>query len=213
MLVRLKQGTLKNGDIFTIKSTGKKYEVQELGIMHPELVPVPALYAGQVGCIIAGVKSPAEARVGDTITMDADTEALAGFAPPAAMVFAGIYPMDASEFDLLDKAMAKLNLNDASVSCVKESSNALGLGFRCGFLGLLHMDVFRQRLEQEFNTDIIITNPTVPYKARLVTDPDNEVLVSNPSLFPDPAEVSRCQLAARRSSLHHACTGNFFCIQ
>jgi elongation factor 4 len=105
------------------------------------------------------------------------------------LCYAGIYPIDASEFDLLDKAMGKLTLNDASVSCVKESSNALGLGFRCGFLGLLHMDVFRQRLEQEFNADIIITSPTVPYKARLLSSPEEDVLVSNPSLFPEPNDV------------------------
>jgi len=168
MLARIWQGKMKRGDIITMKSTGKKYEIQELGIMHPELVPVSSLNAGQVGCIIANVKTPIEARVGDTIVLDVDTPALLGFDPPASMVFAGIYPMDASEFDLLDKAMDKLTLNDASVSCIKESSNALGLGFRCGFLGLLHMDVFRQRLEQEFNADIIITSPTVPFKARLV---------------------------------------------
>jgi len=189
MLARIWQGKMKRGDVITMKSTGKKYEIQELGIMHPELVPVSSLHAGQVGCIIANVKTPIEARVGDTIVLDVDTPALLGFDPPASMVFAGIYPMDTSEFDLLDKAMGKLTLNDASVSCIKESSNALGLGFRCGFLGLLHMDVFRQRLEQEFNADIIITSPTVPFKARLITDPDNEILVSNPSLFPDPTEV------------------------
>ena len=188
-LVRLKKGTLRKGDFFYMKSTGKRYEVQDLGIMHPEFVSVPALHAGQVGCILANVKTPIEARVGDTIVVEPVTEALPGFDPPKSMVFAGVYPMDASEFDALDKAMSKLTLNDASVSCVKESSNALGLGFRCGFLGLLHMDVFRQRLEQEFAADVIITSPTVPFKARLIADPENEILVSNPSLFPEPDQV------------------------
>ena len=120
MLARVKVGAMKKGDMITMRSTGKRYEIQELGVMHPELVPVPSLSAGQVGCIIANVKSPVEARVGDTIVMDPETEALPGFAPPAAMVFSGIYPMDASEFDLLDKAMGKLTLNDARSLCCAE---------------------------------------------------------------------------------------------
>ncbi|EKX46254.1 hypothetical protein GUITHDRAFT_157755 [Guillardia theta CCMP2712] len=200
-LIRVMEGQIAHGEKFLMKSTDKTYEVHELGIMHPEATPVTRLQAGQVGYILCNMKSPAEARVGDTVCSDASVEALKGFQPPVPMVFAGIYPIDASDFDALNKAISKLLLNDTSVSIFKESSNALGLGFRCGFLGLLHMDVFRQRLEQEHNADIIITNPTVPFRVRLKKNPKEFVTISNPSDFPDQSQVIEFEEPVVKASL------------
>jgi elongation factor 4 len=187
-LVRVVSGSLKFGDRVMMKSTGKWYEVQIQGAMHPEPVVSSALHAGQVGFVLMNMKNPIDARVGDTLVDNEETEALPGFVAPNPMVFSGIYPMDSSEYEALEKAMDKLTLNDASVSVQKETSNALGMGFRCGFLGLLHMDVFRQRMEQEHEADIIVTNPTVPYIARML-ETGTDVIVSNPSNFPDASLV------------------------
>ena len=153
--------------------------------MYPEPLQMQALYTGQVGYIITGMKSVKEARVGDTFFhTKSPVKALPGFKPAKPMVFAGIYPLDTSEFEVVRDAIEKLTLNDPSVHVEKESSAALGIGFRCGFLGLLHMDVFRQRLEQEYNVAIIVTSPTVPYQVKLTNG--DEMMVENPSKFPEP---------------------------
>jgi elongation factor 4 len=187
-LIALQDGSLKKGDHISLAQTGLTYEVLELGLMYPEQTPMDALHAGQVGYLVAGMKTVKEARVGDTIFKKGQpVQPLPGFKPAKPMVFAGIYPVDASDFELLRDAIEKLTLNDASVRVEKKTSVALGLGFRCGFLGLLHMDVFQQRLEQEYNLSVIATAPSVLYKVRLT---NGEALdVENPAEFPDPQRI------------------------
>lgn len=188
-LIAIRDGQVKPGDQITLSQTGTSYEVLELGLMYPEETPTEGLYAGQVGYLIAGMKTVKEARVGDTIfhTKQPVTP-FPGFKPAKPMVFAGIYPVESSEFDLLRDAIEKLTLNDASVTVEKKTSAALGLGFRCGFLGLLHMDVFKQRLEQEYNVAAIVTAPSVRYRIQLAHS-GNIIDIENPSEFPDPQKI------------------------
>lgn len=188
-LIAIKNGAIKKGDTIYLHQTDKKYEILELGLMYPEETPMDALYAGQVGYIITGMKTIKEARVGDTISFPkTSVEPFPGFKPAKPMVFAGIYPVDTTEFELLADAIEKLTLNDASVTIEKKTSVALGLGFRCGFLGLLHMDVFKQRLEQEYEITIIATAPSVLYRIDLTHD-RGTISVENPSEFPDPVKI------------------------
>jgi elongation factor 4 len=183
-LVALYAGSLKKGDTVIFAQTGLKYEILEIGVMYPNPVATDALYSGQVGYIITGMKTVKEARVGDTIYhAKAPVPAFPGFKPAKPMVFAGIYPVDNVDFELLRDSIEKLTLNDASVTTEKKSSPALGLGFRCGFLGLLHMDVFKQRLEQEYNMSVIITAPSVRYQLKLTNR--TTVEIENPSDFPE----------------------------
>ncbi|XP_052159076.1 translation factor GUF1 homolog, mitochondrial isoform X1 [Oryza glaberrima] len=162
--VAVVDGALHKGDKIASAATGRTYEVLDVGIMHPELTPTGVLYTGQVGYVISGMRSTKEARIGDTLHQAKSiVEPLPGFKPARHMVFSGLYPADGSDFDALSHAIEKLTCNDASVSVTKETSTALGMGFRCGFLGLLHMDVFHQRLEQEHGAQVISTIPTVPY--------------------------------------------------
>lgn len=187
-LIEVHDGIIKKGDNITLAQSGKRYEVLELGLMSPDQVQKNALYPGQVGYLITGMKTVKEARVGDTIyhTKKA-VEPLPGFKPAKPMVFAGIYPTVSAEFEDLQDAIEKLTLNDASVTVEKKSSDALGLGFRCGFLGLLHMDVFKQRLEQEYNLDVIATAPSVLYKLKMKNG--DELHIERPSDFPDPSKI------------------------
>ncbi|MEX0940590.1 MAG: translation elongation factor 4 [Candidatus Babeliales bacterium] len=187
-LVALDDGVIKKNDRITLAQTGENYEVLELGLMYPNETPLDALYAGQVGYVIAGMKTVKEARVGDTMFHTKQpVKPFPGFKPAKPMVFAGIYPVDNSEFEMLRTAIEKLTLNDASVTVEKKSSAALGLGFRCGFLGLLHMEVFKQRLEQEYNITAIVTAPSVLYKVRLTS---GELLhLESPAEFPDPGTI------------------------
>ncbi len=167
-LAYIQDGTLHKNDIIQLAQADKKYELLELGLMYPNETPYDALYAGQVGYIITGMKSVRDARVGDTIfDPKHPVTAFPGFKPAKPMVFAGIYPVENSEFGNLQDAIDKLTLNDASVTVEKKTSAALGLGFRCGFLGLLHMDVFKQRLEQEYEQAVIVTAPSVMYKVKM----------------------------------------------
>ncbi len=157
--------------------------------MYPNQTPTDALYAGQVGYLVAGMKTVQEARVGETIYhTKRPIEAFPGFKPAKPMVFAGIFPVDSEEFDSLRDSIEKLTLNDASVKVERNSSTALGLGFRCGFLGLLHMDVFKQRLEQEYGQVVIVTAPSVLYKVKL-EHTDQVIDVESPSDFPDPSKI------------------------
>uniref|UniRef100_A0A8C8JR29 Tr-type G domain-containing protein n=1 Tax=Oncorhynchus tshawytscha TaxID=74940 RepID=A0A8C8JR29_ONCTS len=161
-------GYLSKGDRIISAYLGKSYEVNELGLLRPDEHPTDRLYAGQVGYVIAGMKEVKEAQIGDTLYHQKHlVEALPGFKPAKAMVFAGMYPMDQSDYSALRSAVEKLTLNDSSVTVQRDSSLALGAGWRLGFLGLLHMEVFNQRLEQEYNASVIVTAPTVPYKAIL----------------------------------------------
>jgi GTP-binding protein LepA len=187
-LIALKDGEIKKGDMISLAQTGKDYEVLEVGLMYPDQAQMPGLYAGQVGYLIAGMKSVKEAQVGDTIyAYKKNVTPFPGFRPAKPMVFAGIYPIDTDDFQNLSDAIEKLTLNDASVTIQKTSSPALGLGFVCGFLGLLHMDVFKQRLEQEYNLLVIATAPSVLYKILLKNG--NEITIEIPSDFPDPSSI------------------------
>ncbi|CAO3651911.1 unnamed protein product [Mucor hiemalis] len=195
-MLGMKDGVLRKGDKVVSAYSDTKYEITEVGIMHPEQVPTGYLHAGQVGYIVCGMKSASEAHIGDTFHhLGQNVEILPGFQPAQSMVFAGIFPVDTNDFRKLDDNIKKLTLNDASVSVHKETSHALGQGWRLGFLGTLHMDVFRQRLENEYDANIIVTQPTVPYK--IVYRDGTSKLVRNPADFPDLEErsfkVSRLQ--------------------
>uniref|UniRef100_A0A2K5QHA3 GTP binding elongation factor GUF1 n=1 Tax=Cebus imitator TaxID=2715852 RepID=A0A2K5QHA3_CEBIM len=166
--VALFDGVVSKGDKIVSAHTQKTYEVNEVGVLNPNEQPTHKLYAGQVGYLIAGMKDVTEAQIGDTLHLHKQpVEPLPGFKSAKPMVFAGIYPVDQSEYNNLKSAIEKLTLNDSSVTIHRDSSLALGAGWRLGFLGLLHMEVFNQRLEQEYNASVILTTPTVPYKAVL----------------------------------------------
>ncbi|CAL5369897.1 unnamed protein product [Camellia sinensis] len=179
--VAVVDGTLRKGDKISSAGTGQAYEVSDVGFMHPELTPTGVLLTGQVGYIVSGMRSTKEARVGDTLYHSRSiVEPLPGFKPAKHMVFSGLYPADGSDFDALNHAIERLTCNDASVSVTKESSTALGLGFRCGFLGLLHMDVFHQRLEQDIRmeaiyVDALISKVQVQNPAALLSNPKKRV--------------------------------------
>lgn len=188
-LIAVHDGMIKKGDQISLAQVGASYEVLELGLMYPELTPMNALYAGQVGYVITGMKTIKEARVGDTIHLSKKpVTPFPGFKPAKPMVFAGIYPVDTEEFNAVSDAIEKLMLNDASVRIEKTTSMALGLGFRCGFLGLLHMDVFKQRLEQEYNVTVIATAPSVLYKLKLTNNKDL-IDIDSPSDFPESNRI------------------------
>ncbi|WP_350258923.1 translation elongation factor 4 [Scrofimicrobium sp. R131] len=183
--VRVVDGSLKHRERIKMMSTGSVHELLEVGVISPDPVPAGGLGAGEVGYLITGVKDVRQSRVGDTVTTSVRgaTEALSGYRDPKPMVFSGIYPVDGSDFPDLREALVKLQLNDAALTYEPESSVALGFGFRCGFLGLLHLEIVRERLEREFNLDLIATAPNVVYS---VTKEDGtEVRVENPSAFPD----------------------------
>lgn len=178
--VSVVDGLLRKGDKIASSSTGQSYEVMDIGIMHPELTPTGLLLTGQVGYIVTGMRSTHEARIGDTLHhVHTAVKPLPGFKPAKHMVFAGVYPADGSDFEALSHAIDRLTCNDSSVSVTKETSGALGMGFRCGFLGLLHMDVFHQRLEQEYGAQVITTTPTVPYIFEY--DDGSKINVQNPA--------------------------------
>ncbi len=166
ILVRLFEGSLKKGDKIQLMSTNKAYEALKVGVFAPVMVEVPQLTAGEVGFVIAGIKDVADAKVGDTVTLlhRQCTEMLGGFKEVKPMVFSGLYPIDTAQYEQLRDALAKLKLNDSSFSFEPETSVALGFGFRCGFLGLLHMEIIQERLEREFGLDLITTAPTVVYR-------------------------------------------------
>ena len=187
--VRLFEGTVKVGDRIKLMSNGKTFEVTEVGVMSPKAVKRDMLMAGDVGYITASIKTIQDTRVGDTVT-SADNPAaqpLAGYRHINPMVYSGIFPVDNAKFNDLRDALEKLQLNDASLEFEPETSQALGSGFRCGFLGLLHMDVVQERLEREFNLDLIMTSPSVDYHVDL-TD-GSQVVVDNPADMPDASAI------------------------
>ena len=187
--VRVKNGTIKPGMRIRYMATGREFDVTEVGVFTPGLLPADSLTTGEVGYISASIKSVAETKVGDTIT-DANNpakEALPGYKQANPMVFCGIYPADGADYENLRDALDKLKLNDASLSYEPETSMALGFGFRCGFLGLLHMEIIQERLEREFDLDLVTTSPSVIYKVKL-TD-GGEMLLDNPSNMPNVAEI------------------------
>ena len=196
--VRVVDGHLSKRERVKMMSTGATYELLELGVMSPEPVPTDGLGAGEVGYLITGVKDVRKSRVGDTITTavrPAET-ALPGYHNPLPMVFSGIYPVDGSDFPDLREALTKLQLNDAALTFEPETSVALGFGFRCGFLGLLHLEIVRERLEREFGLDLIATSPNVVYE--VTAEDGTKIRVDNPSEFPDGkiSEVREPMVAA-----------------
>lgn len=191
--VAIIDGAIRKGEKIASAATGQSYEIMDAGILHPELTPTGMLLTGQVGYVVTGMRSTKEARVGDTLHhVRSVIQPLPGFKAAKHMVFAGVYPADGSDFDDLNIAIEKLTCNDASVLVARESSGALGLGFRCGFLGLLHMDVFLQRLEQEYGAQVITTTPTVPYIFEY--SDGSKVTVQNPAaLSTNPGQrVTAC---------------------
>jgi GTP-binding protein LepA len=188
--VRLAAGTLKVTDPIRLMASGAVAEPLELGVFRPQLVPVKQLSAGEVGYVATGLKNVREAQVGDTVTTQArpSTEPLPGYQAAKSLVFAGIYPVSGEDYPLLRDALDKLHLNDASFTFEPESSVALGFGFRCGFLGLLHMEIVQERLEREFGLDLIASAPSVEYHVR-VQHGRALVVVDNPALLPGPSDI------------------------
>ena len=193
VLTRVVQGTLTVGTRIRLWSNNQVYEVEELGVRTPKPVRVDALHAGEVGFLIANIKRVSDSRVGDTITDDDRPAAqpLPGFQEIKPMVFAGLYPVDASDYELLRDALEKLRLNDSSFFYEPESSVALGFGFRCGFLGLLHMEIVQERLEREFKINLITTAPGVRY--RVTTKANESVEVDSPTRFPAPGDIAKVE--------------------
>lgn len=187
--VRLMSGTVKRGDKVRLFATAETYEVKEVGVFIPKMERRDSLQTGDVGYIIANMKSAADVKIGDTYTdvVHPCSEPLPGFKEIHPMVFSGIYPVDSSDFEALKGAMAKLQINDAAFTFMAESSIALGFGFRCGFLGLLHMEIIQERLRREFNMDVISTYPSVIYE--VTKSNGDELLVHNPSLLPEQSEI------------------------
>ncbi len=187
--VRIKEGTVRAGMRIRSMATGNEFDVTEVGVFTPTLKPTDELAAGEVGYIAASIKSVSETKVGDTITDVANPakEPLPGYKQANPMVFCGIYPADGADYESLRDALDKLVLNDASLSYEPETSMALGFGFRCGFLGLLHMEIIQERLEREFDLDLVTTAPSVIYKVK--KNDGTELSVDNPSNLPDPSEI------------------------
>jgi len=191
-LLRVVDGTLRTGQKIRLWSNGKSFEVEGLGYQSPKAIPAEQLSAGEVGYMFANIKTVSDAQIGDTVTDDTRPAAqpLPGFEQIKPMVFAGLYPVESHEHEVLREALEKLRLNDSAFSFEPESSAALGFGFRCGFLGLLHLEIVQERLEREFQIDLITTAPGVRY----VLLRDGEVLeVDSPTKFPDPAKIDKIE--------------------
>jgi len=192
ILVRVMEGRITPRMKIRLLSNDEVYEVENLGVLTPKPIVLPELAAGDVGFIIAGIKRVADARVGDTIVeADRTAPALPGFEAIKPMVFAGLFPVNATDYELLRDALGKLQLNDAAFFYEPENSVALGFGFRCGFLGLLHMEIVQERLEREFNIDLITTAPSVQY--RISTTDGSVIEVDNPTKFPPPGSISKIE--------------------
>ena len=191
--VRVKEGHIKAGTRIKFMATGKEYEVTEVGVFNPEYLPVDTLSAGDVGYITGSIKNVRDARVGDTITnsLHPATEALPGYKKAIPMVFSGIYPVDGADYGELKDALDKLQINDAALSFEYETSIALGFGFRCGFLGLLHMEIIQERIEREFNIPIITTAPSVIYHVYKTNG--EAVEITNPTNLPNPSEIEKME--------------------
>jgi GTP-binding protein LepA len=202
ILVRIIDGVLKKGDKILLMINGSSYETLKIGVFAPVMTEVTSLSAGEVGFIIAGIKEVKDAKVGDTVTLlhNPCAAPLAGFKEVKPMVFSGLYPIDTVQYEQLRDALAKLKLNDASFSFEPETSLALGFGFRCGFLGLLHMEIIQERLEREFNLELITTAPTVVYR---VHKTGGEVItIESANLLPDVSEIAYLEEPFILASIH-----------
>lgn len=190
---RVMDGTVKKGDRILLMASGKQYEIDELGVLSPTQKQVDELHAGEVGYLAAAIKAVADARVGDTITLATRPakEPLPGYTEANPMVFCGLFPIDADQFEDLRDALEKLKLNDAALHYEPETSSAMGFGFRCGFLGLLHMEIVQERLEREYNLDLITTAPSVVY--RVTTNKGEVMYIDNPSTLPEPNEREKIE--------------------
>ncbi len=212
VLVRVKGGVVKKGDRVRLMATGTVHEVLKLGVFSPEAVERPQLAAGEVGFIIANIKTLADAKVGDTVTHDKHPAQapLAGFKEVKPMVFSGIFPTDSADYGELRLALEKLQLNDCSFTWEPETSDALGFGFRCGFLGLLHMEVIHDRLEREYNLDLITTAPSVVYE--VVGTDDSRIQIQSPSKLPALQYVAAIEEPIAKVTMHapEAYIGNLF---
>lgn len=196
-------GEIKKGQEVMFMATGKKYHADEVGTLKLKQVEKPIIKTGDVGYIISGIKDAREVKVGDTITgvENPASEPIAGFEEVKPMVFAGIYPVDTEDYEELRLSIEKLRLNDASLTFEPESSAALGFGFRCGFLGMLHLEIIQERLEREFGMNVITTVPNVSYHAYTEKHPDKAILVNNPSELPDPSGLNRVEEPYIRASI------------
>jgi GTP-binding protein LepA len=190
VLVRIVDGVLRRGMKVRMMGTGAAHEIDQVGVFTPKLVDVAELRPGELGFITGSIKEVADTRVGDTITEDRRPAevALPGFRPAQPVVFCGIFPVDAADFENLRAAIGKLRLNDAAFTYETETSAALGFGFRCGFLGLLHLEIVQERLAREFNLDLIATAPSVVYRIKLTNG--EEIELHNPADMPDPARIA-----------------------
>ncbi|MCM3237061.1 translation elongation factor 4 [Heyndrickxia oleronia] len=199
--IRVVEGTVKIGDKIKMMATGKEFEVTEIGVYAPKPVACDELTVGDVGFLTASIKNVGDTRVGDTITsaINPAHEALPGYRKLNPMVYCGLYPIDSAKFNDLREALEKLELNDSSLQFEPETSQALGFGFRCGFLGLLHMEIIQERIEREFKIDLITTAPSVIYNV-LLTD-GTEVNVDNPSNMPDPQKIDKVEEPYVRASI------------
>ncbi|SDS36798.1 translation elongation factor 4 [Gramella sp. MAR_2010_147] len=192
---RVINGSIRKGEKIKFVATDKTYDADEVGTLRLKQFPRKEIKTGDVGYLITGIKDAREVKVGDTITSAANptTEAVAGFEDVKPMVFAGIYPVDTEDYEELRASMEKLQLNDASLVFTPESSAALGFGFRCGFLGMLHLEIIQERLEREFDMTVITTVPNVSYHAYTNKNPDDVILVNNPSDLPEPSSLNRVE--------------------
>ncbi|MGE5371638.1 MAG: translation elongation factor 4 [Solirubrobacterales bacterium] len=198
--MRVFEGQIKKGDMIHMVATGREYEVTEVGVFTPQLKPVDVLKAGEVGYMAAGIKNVRDTRVGDTITLAArPAAALPGYRQAKPVVFCGLYPVENSDFEKLRDALDKLKLNDASLHYEPETSEALGFGFRCGFLGLLHMEIINERLEREYDLDIITTAPSVVYQVQLSNGEVQEV--ENPAFWPPTQRIEAVQEPYARATV------------
>ena len=190
-LVRIVNGTIRKGNKMQIMSTGRSYEVGQVGIFTPKRTPCDMLQAGEVGYVVAGIKEIQGAPVGDTLTLERNPakDVLPGFQRVKPQVYAGLFPISSEDFEAFREALAKLSLNDASLFYEPESSEALGFGFRCGFLGMLHMEIVQERLEREYNLELISTAPTVIYQ--IINTKGETVMIDNPSRLPPPQQIKQ----------------------
>ena len=191
--IKVVDGKIKQGDKIRFMSTNSVYDVVELGFSNPKINKVKELESGDVGYLCASIKNISDIKIGDTVTLDNNpaNEILKGYVPMKSMVFSGVYPLETSEYNQLREALEKLKLNDASLEFIPETSKALGFGFRCGFLGLLHMDIIKERIEREFGVNLILTSPSVVYKVTLT---NGEIVeIDNPSNMPDKVKIAKIE--------------------
>src|SRR6058998_773698 len=199
--IRVIDGSLTAHDRIRVIATERESELLELGVFVPDPRPIPRLETGETGYVATGLKAVADCRVGDTLTLATRpaTAPLPGYRPAKPMVFAGFYPTNAQDYPLLKDAMEKLRLNDASLVYEPETSQALGFGFRAGFLGLLHLEIVQERLEREYDVDLIATSPSVEY--RVITQKGDEIAIDNPAMLPDPGTITEIREPWMRTTI------------